>query len=169
MTGARPEYGAIYYKLNDQYYHTEALTSNLSREVSRNTWIDILKTVPEGAEILGRGHSHQYGPYPSPADYVGVKEGNLDIIGMSTDLSVYTYNKINTTVTSSLKYDLPYPADHAEHVSKGGFTQIDPGDYDWPDYVPLTNSLFSSGGASGGYVLYPNKPNTNMMRAVYAK
>ncbi len=27
----------------------------------------------------------------------------------------------------------------------------------------------SYGGASGGYVLYPNKPNTNMMRVVYAK
>jgi hypothetical protein len=28
---------------------------------------------------------------------------------------------------------------------------------------------YGTGGASGGYVLYPNKPNTNMMRAVYSK
>ena len=42
--------------------------------------------------------------------------------------------------------------------------------------APAASSSFSdavggdfSGAAEGGYVLYPNKPNTNMSRAVYAK
>nr|NJM04537.1 hypothetical protein [Desulfobacula sp.] len=33
-------------------------------------------------------------------------------------------------------------------------------------YAP---SSFISGSANGGFVLYPNKPNTNMMQGVYAK
>ncbi len=36
--------------------------------------------------------------------------------------------------------------------------------------TPADNLSFNSAaGASGGYVLYPNKPNTNMMQAVYSK
>ena len=39
------------------------------------------------------------------------------------------------------------------------------------DYLneDLINSLYWGAGASGGFVLYPNKTNTNMMNSVYAK
>ena len=34
--------------------------------------------------------------------------------------------------------------------------------------LPISQSI-SNGGASGGFVLYPNKPNTNFMTRVYSK
>jgi len=37
------------------------------------------------------------------------------------------------------------------------------------DLVPAIQNLFGGGSAAGGFLIYPNKPNNNMMTQVYHK
>jgi RHS repeat-associated protein len=49
------------------------------------------------------------------------------------------------------------------------FSILSPSNNDvWQNGAPTTSYL-PANWAAGGYVIYPNKPNTNMMRSVYAK
>jgi hypothetical protein len=36
-------------------------------------------------------------------------------------------------------------------------------------YDQVSTNTFGSSAAGGGFVLYPNRPNTNMMQSVYSK
>jgi len=49
-----------------------------------------------------------------------------------------------------------------------GGTQGQP-DINFSDYLFNSNSFLDYGAAGGGFLLYPNKANTNMMRSVYSK
>ena len=42
-------------------------------------------------------------------------------------------------------------------------------DINFSDYLINTSSFLDYGAAGGGFLLYPNKANTNMMRSVYSK
>jgi RHS repeat-associated protein len=168
--GTTQEFGSRVYQVGNSYYHTPAVTtSGKANEVSEAAWVATLSMIPDNS---GRGRSHSHPPLPgwlqtpSKEDWSGASALG-DTIGR-VDGSVFLYKKTDKV------YD---PATGG--IRQGGGSviapqmQLTPRDPEF-EWAPVSDFPASPGGtnaspANGGFLLYPNKSNTNMMQSVYGK
>ncbi len=175
IPGLTPEFGVYVYQLDGNYYHTPSVTSSTTNAVSGAAWQSLQSLIPPGATGIGRNHSHpplpQWSQNPSPSDWGGVSRAG-DSIGR-TDGSVILYQNqlgINPrTGTLSPNNPVITPIAPPTTLSPYNFLNGDES-ITTPSLSPTSFNGFNYGGsAAGGFLLYPNKPNTNQVQSVYAK
>jgi RHS repeat-associated protein len=177
------ESGVYTYQLGSNWYHTPAVTSTGKiNQISSPDWGFALQFVPRGASNVEQMHSHPpeslgYKQTPSLADYVGSANSPTRSSGLGlTDGSVFTFagrkiiqqgDQIGVRPTTEAQAAVTLTRLAGPSPLSNIYL-----DREEPPPIPSLGTSSSYGGdasAAGGFLLYPNKSNTNSMRSVYSK